>query len=136
MTLKWLGGQETKREYLAWTCKYLGSAPAKSFKERVDKQVMLEMYDLKKEICQLKKQIEEYKLKELQFEERLQQQQLQITHYKKTLQKQAVVSADKLQDDLAKSKQDLLRDLSDRYVLGTNWGYDDISGEIHRDNEE
>lgn len=96
----------------------------------------LEILDLKKELLLLKKQIEEFKLKELDHKERLQQQQLRILHYEKVLQKQSVVAADKLQDDLAKSKQDVIKDLVESYELGVNWGYDDISGEIHRATEE
>lgn len=96
----------------------------------------LEILDTKKLLLESKKEIEEYKLKEFEYKERIQQQQLRITHYEKVLQKQAVTAASKLQDDLAKAKQEVVSDLVNKYELGTKWGYDDISGEIFRDDEE
>ena len=93
----------------------------------------LEMHDTREKLKQKEIEIENLKLNEVNYKARLLQQNLQINHYEKLLQKQEVTNREIQLDELRKSKQHMLKSMSDKYDLGVKWGYDEFSGEIFRE---
>ena len=96
----------------------------------------IKVRELEETIKQRDKTIEEMKLADLAAKEMVMQSKIKILHYEKVLQRQSVTSAEKSIDDQRKAKVSLLNSLKDTYKLPDKWGYDEISGEIFRDNEE